>query len=237
MPIYTIKLLGRETIADKTLKLTFSKPEGFQFIAGQYGGFTLINPEHKDDNGINRRFSILNSPDDETIEIVTRIQQSAYKRNLETMPIGSEIKFAGPSGNFVLHDDHTKPAVMIAGGIGIAPFYSMISYALKNIPDQKMILLYGNTTLANSALLDELQQLAKQHEQLKMILTLTEPPADWNGQVGYITDDMIIKHTPDMDHSIFYVCGSLAMVTALQETLMELDIGDDRIRVEDFPGY
>ena len=237
MPIHTIKLIKRETVATKTIKLTFSKPEGFHFIAGQYGGFTLIKPQHQDDQGINRRFSLLNAPDDEHISIVTRIQNSAYKHNLETMPIGSEIKFVGPSGNFVMHDDQGKTAALIAGGIGIAPFYSMITHALKHTPEQKIILFYGNNSINNCAFLDELETLAAQYEQFRMIVTLTEPHTDWAGEKGYITDEMIIKNVPDVDNTIFYVCGSLGMVTALQQTLMELDIGDDQIKIEDFPGY
>lgn len=237
MPIHTLKLLERRTIAANTIELKFEKPEGFNFIAGQYGGFTLVNPEHKDDQGINRRFSLLSSPDDNEITIVTRIQSSAYKRNLETMPLGSEIKFVGPSGAFVLHEDHNIPAVLIAGGIGIAPFYSMIKYALVHKPEQEIILLYGNTALADSAYFEELEKLATDHKQFKMAATLTEPHGDWQGETGYISDEMIIRNVPDIEHAIFYVCGSLAMVTALQGTLMELDISDDRIKVEDFPGY
>lgn len=237
MPIHTLKLLERRTVATNTIELKFEKPEGFNFIAGQYGGFTLVNPEHKDDQGINRRFSLLSTPDDHEIAIVTRIQSSAYKRNLETMPIGSEIKFVGPSGAFVLHEDHSIPAILIAGGIGVAPFYSMIKHALAHIPKQDILLLYGNTALTDSAYFEELQQLANDHKQFNMIATLTEPGDDWQGETGYITDEMILKNVADIDHAIFYICGSLAMVTTLQGTLMDLDIPDERIKVEDFPGY
>lgn len=237
MPIHTLKLIARDSVAKDTIKLTFSKPDSFTFIAGQYGGFTLINPKEKDDGGINRRFSLFNAPDDNHIEIVTRIQQSAYKKNLLEMPVGAEIKFAGPTGNFVLHDDTSIPAVFIAGGIGIAPFHSIIIDALKNKPQQTILLFYGNNTLQDAAYLSELEALANQHEQFNMIATLSDPDESWQGEKGYISNDLIVKHVKPLDHAIYYVCGSLAMVTALQHTLMELGIDDDKIRVEDFPGY
>lgn len=237
MPIYKIKLLQRETVANNTIKLTFEKPQGMSFIAGQYGGFTLINPAETDDKGITRRFSFLSSPDEERLEIVTRIQTSAYKRNLQNLPLGEEIKMAGPSGNFVLHEDENIPAVMIAGGIGVAPFYSMIRHALQHKPKQQITLFYGNQTLADSAFMDELLMLQQKHPQFKLIAALANPHAEWAGEKGFITDEMIVKNIPDIDQPIFYVCGSPAMVGAMQNVLQEMQISDDRIKVEDFPGY
>ncbi|HTM63388.1 MAG TPA: FAD-dependent oxidoreductase, partial [Gammaproteobacteria bacterium] len=236
MPIHTLKLLKNETVANNTIKLTFEKPQGMNFIAGQYGGFTLIKPSVTDDLGINRRFSILSAPDDKELQIVTRIQTSAFKKNLQKMAVGDEIKFAGPSGNFVLHDDHHIPAVMIAGGIGIAPFYSMIKHALNHIPEQQMTLFYGNQTLADSAFMEELHELENNHPQFKMIAALANPNPEWKGSVGFITDELIVKNVPDLDKPVFYVCGSPAMVAALHQVLRELDIPEERIKVEDFPG-
>lgn len=238
MPIHKIKLLERNLVAENTVEFTFEKPDGFTFAAGQYGGFTLIDPKETDEKGNTRRFSLLSSPDDAQLKIVTRIQNSAYKKNLMAMPLGSsEIKFAGPTGNFVLHNDASIPAVLIAGGIGIAPFYSMIVDTIKHKPAQQIILLYGNNSLASSAYMKELNTLQETHENFSMITALTEPPADWDGIVGFISDETIVKNVPDIMTATYYVCGSLGMVTALQTTLMELEIPDENIKVEDFPGY
>ena len=237
MPIHTIKLLDRATIANQTIDLTFEKPDGFSFVAGQYGGFTLINPTETDDKGATRRFSFLSAPDDPHIRIVTRIQTSAYKRNLEKMEPGATIKLAGPTGNFVLHADQATPAVMIAGGIGITPFYSMIHYALRHEPARMITLFYGNQTLADSALLAELNQLSQRNINFKMIPVLANPHPEWEGEKGFITDEILVKHIPDLDQPIFYVCGSPAMVNAMQQMLRELQIANERVKVEDFPGY
>jgi ferredoxin-NADP reductase len=48
---------------------------------------------------------------------------------------------------------------------------------------------------------------------------------------------MINKYILDLSVPTYYVCGSPAMVTALQEMLTEMGIAEDRIQVEDFPGY
>ncbi len=236
MPIYTIKLIDKKVIANNTMSFTFEKPAGFTFIAGQYGGFTLINPIEKDDKGATRRFSILSAPDDEQLTIATRIQTSAFKRNLQNLAIGDSIKFAGPTGNFVLHQDNT-PAVMIAGGIGIAPFYSIIRDVLAHQPAQQITLFYGNRSLADSALLAELMALEKQHPLFKMISVLSEPHDEWTGHSGFITEDILAKNIADLDAPIYYVCGSPAMVSAMQQLLTGMQISTERIKVEDFPGY
>ena len=48
---------------------------------------------------------------------------------------------------------------------------------------------------------------------------------------------MIKKYINDLFIPYYYICGSPAMVTVLQETLAEMDIDESHIRVEDFPGY
>lgn len=237
MPIYQLKLLNRFAAARNTIVLQFAKPAGFTFKPGQYGGFTLINPEETDTNGITRRFSLLSTPDDPFIAIATRIQNSAFKRVLNTLPIGSEIKFAGPTGNFILHTEIDVPAVFIAGGIGIVPFYSMLHDLARHAPMRKAYLFYGNQSEQDAPFLQELDALAKKYPHLKLIPVLNQPDTTWDGETGFITATIIKKYIPDLSLPIYYVCGSPAMVTVLQETLAEMDIDEEKIRVEDFPGY
>lgn len=237
MPIHILTLTAKREVATGTLVFTFNKPAGFTFKPGQYGGFTLINPSETDAGGITRRFSLLSTPDDEQIEIATRIQNSAYKRVLNTLALGSEMKFAGPTGAFTLHDDVNTPAVFIAGGIGITPFYSMLRYATKHQSKQPFILFYGNQTPTDAAFLHELLQLQQQNPHFKLIATMANADHAWKGETGFITNTMIKKFIPNLRTPIYYICGSSAMVTALQETLAEMDIAEDHVKIEDFPGY
>lgn len=236
MPIFKLKLLNKEEIANNTFVFYFEKPAGFQFTSGQYGGFTLINPNIIDANGITRRFSILSAPHEAHLTIVTRIQSSAFKQNLLDLPLGSEIKFAGPTGTFTLHEDDA-PAVFIAGGIGIAPFYSIIKDCIQAGDKRSLSLFYGNQSIKDAPFLSELISLEKQSSLFKLIATLANTHPEWQRETGFITDTMIKKYLNDIHQPIYYVCGSPAMVTALQETLAEMGIDEDRIKVEDFPGY
>lgn len=237
MPIYKLALVSRRDVARGTVEFTFAKPAELSFLPGQYGGFTLMNPVETDAGGITRRFSILSAPDDTHLVMTTRMQQSAYKRGLNAMKIGDEIKFAGPTGNFTLHNDTTIPAVFIAGGIGITPFYSMIKHATQNQSPQQLTLFYGNQSPADTAYLDELTALQKQNSHLTLVPTFAVPDANWQGETGYITHTLIKKYVTDIHLPVYYVCGSPVMVAALKETLLEMGINEDKIKIEDFPGY
>jgi ferredoxin-NADP reductase len=237
MPIHNLTLVAKKTIAKQTIEFQFEKPENFNYLAGQYGGFTLINPPYTDQGGNTRRFSLVSSPDENTLALVTRIQPSAYKKNLEALNVGDQIKFAGPTGNFILHDDVSVPTIFIAGGIGIAPFYSMIKQVLAQNETREMVLFYGNQQLADTAYYAELCELAKTHANFKLVVTLANPEPEWTGEVGFITDALVLKHAPKWENSFIYVCGGPRMVGAMQEMLAELGADKTRVMVEDFPGY
>ena len=237
MPIYKIKLLHRKEVAEKTVVFTFEKPAEFIFTPGQYAGFTLIHPPETDAGGNTRRFSLLSIPQDAHIRIVTRIQSSAFKRVLNTLPIGSELKLVGPSGHFTLHENSHIPAVFIAGGIGIAPFYSMIRHATYQHSTQELSLFYGNAQETHAAFLEEFSQLEKQNPKFKCILTMEHAHAHWKGHVGFITDALITKYLSSLTTPIYYICGSPAMVAALQTTLLKMGIDPHQMHAEDFPGY
>jgi ferredoxin-NADP reductase len=237
MPVYQLKLIERKVVALNTMEFLFEKPIGFIFKPGQYGGFTLINSPEIDAQGITRRFSLLSAPHDPHIAMTTRIQTSAYKRVLKDLPLGSEIKFAGPVGNFTLHTTPALPAIFIAGGIGITPFYSMIRDAIHSASTQQMLLFYGNQSYNDAAYLPELQQLNDENANFKLIPTLVNADPTWQGELGFISANMLQKYIDDSLAPIYYVCGTPAMVKAVQEMLYTLNIHEERIKIEDFPGY
>lgn len=237
MPIHKIKLIGKQEIATNTVLFRFEKPEHFNFIPGQYGGFTLIDPPEMDIGGVTRRFSIASCPQDPSLDIVTRMQNSGYKLALNEMKPGSEIKFAGPTGNFVLPAATDTPIVLIAGGIGIAPFYCMIRDAIATKSTRQLYLFYGNQCKADAAFFSEFEQLSLANPAFHFIPTFDKPDNEWNGEKGFITHTMIKKHLPDILTPIYYICGAPVMVTTLQETLVEMGIEETHIKVEDFPGY
>src|SRR5699024_6350860 len=121
MPIYTVKLERKDDVADGTMAFYFSKPKDFVYKAGQNADLTLINPSDTDAGGNVRTFTLANAPYEESLMFATRMRDSAFKRTLKSMPVGTEITLDAPHGSFTLHDDASVPAVFLTGGIGLTP--------------------------------------------------------------------------------------------------------------------
>ena len=135
MAVYKIKLVKKEEVAEGTMAFYFEKPENFEFIAGQYVTVSLINPPETDDEGNSRFFSLITAPYENCLGIATRMRDTAFKRVLKEMPIGSEIKIAGPDGSFYLHENASQPAIFLIGGIGVTPVFSILkNAAYKKLP-------------------------------------------------------------------------------------------------------
>jgi ferredoxin-NADP reductase len=165
---YNVKLLEKKEVAESTMLFRLEKPEGFTYRAGQTVKVSLENPAYTDEEGNRRTFSLVTSPDEDTLAVTTRMRDSAFKRSLRELPEGSEVTLAGPNGSFNLHQNAERPAVFLVGGIGITPFMSMIKDAThQNLPHQ-IYLFYSNRRPEDTAFLDELRDLAAQHDKLTL---------------------------------------------------------------------
>ena len=121
-PVILSKLVSRHEVAEHTTAFRFEKPSNWTFKAGQCLDLTLLDPLETDAEGNTRTFSIASSPHEKTLMVATRMRDTAFKRMLKTMPLGSAVKIEGPSGSLSLHNNVTRTAVLLAGGIGITPF-------------------------------------------------------------------------------------------------------------------
>ena len=129
MAVYKTKLIKKEEVAEGTMAFYFEKPDGFDFIAGQYVTVSLINPPETDNEGNSRFFSLITAPYENYLGVATRIRDTAFKRILKNLPLDSEVMITGPDGSFCLDKDASKPAVFLIGGIGITPVFSILKNA------------------------------------------------------------------------------------------------------------
>ena len=180
----------------------------------------------------------------------TRIRDSPYKKRLSTLEEGTKVKIRGPEGQFVLHQDYSKPAVFLSGGIGVTPFRTMIKYATDKQLPLKIVMFDSNRNRDNILFRKEFDDWAIINRNLKIIYTVSEEDhhgqqssianEDWKGEYGRIDKAMILKYldTHTLNNSIFYICGPPSMLKAMQALLEEeLEIPKEQIRVEEFTGY
>jgi ferredoxin-NADP reductase len=129
MSFYESTLLGRTEVAEGTMAFQFERPSGLVYQAGQCIDLTIPGDQHAPSQRLTHTFSFASSPCEEDLVVTTRMRNTVFKQTLSNLPIGSRVQIEGPMGSFILHNNSAKPAVFLAGGIGIAPFLSMLTYA------------------------------------------------------------------------------------------------------------
>jgi ferredoxin-NADP reductase len=238
MPSYQVKLAGREPLAEGTLAFRFEKPARFAFKAGQAVVLELLDSPPEDAQK-RRTFSLASAPFERALTIATRMRGTAFKRALNALPEGASVKLVGPLGQFSLADA-ARPAVFIAGGIGITPFMSMLRQAANDGSPQRLLLLYSNRRPEDAAFLAELQGLERQNKNFRLVATMTEmgkSVREWHGETGVINADLIKRAVDEVFAAVYYVVGPPAMVAAMQETLRRMGVAEENIQTEEFYGY
>ena len=239
-PGFICKLKDRKEVAEGTMSFRFEKPSGWAFKAGQYLDMTLLDPPETDSEGNVRSFSIASAPHEETLMIATRMRDTAFKRVLRTMSLGTAVKIEGPSGDFILQNDFTRTAVFLAGGIGITPFRSIVHWAAKEKLPNRIVLFYSNRRPEDAPFLAELQSLERNNPKYKLIASMTEMEKShqpWNGETGPINQGMLGRHLKGAAPGIHYIAGPPAMVNGLHDLLKKAGVDDNDIRAEEFAGY
>lgn len=235
-----VTLKKRETVAEGTMAFYFEKPVGASFRAGQHLDVMLIDPPETDAEGNGRTFSLASSPSESDLEIATRMRDTAFKRVLKNMEIGSVARISPPHGSFTLHNDVTKPAVFLIGGIGITPVLSIIKDATERTLPHHLVLFYSNKRPEDAAFLKELEELAEANPNFTFIPTMTEAEKSaepWTGEKGYIDRPMLERHLDDLQSNIYYLSGPPAMVAAMRKLLTDSGVNEDSIKSEEFSGY
>jgi len=237
---YKARLTKKESVAENTMAFHFEKPHGFEFKPGQYLDITLIHPAQTDPEGNIRSFSIASAPDEDHLTVVTRMRDTAFKRVLQATPLDGEVELEGPFGDFTLHHNAKRPAILLAGGIGIAPFLSMIRHATRERLPLLLYLFYSNRRPEDTAFLRILQELEDQNNNLHFIPTMTamdESQQEWGRETGFIDGKMLNRYLKQFRGPIYYVAGPPSMVGAMRQVLATVAVDQDDIISEDFVGY
>ena len=215
-----------------THAVRFTRPAGFDFRPVQFVGLEL----ETDEGGIEYSMSLASSPTRDYLEFGARIASGTpWKRAFAALREGDEAEIDGPYGHFVL--DESRPAVFVAGGIGITPLKGMIAYATDRRLPIDLTLLYSNRGPDEVAFGSELDDLQRANPRLRVVHTMTRlgPGSPWTGRVGRIGEALLREfHQPE---ALYYVCGQPGMVADGAQTLLRLGVDRARIRYEQFWGY
>jgi PAS domain S-box-containing protein len=208
-------LFSRESVAQNTYELSFLLKDEFPFVPGQYVWVEL---------GEDRKaFSICCAPNGRSsISIIFRESTSAYKKALLALPLQSELSIYGPFGSFALPAAPDTPVIFIAGGVGVAPFCSMIQDSIASNSLRPIHLITANSTPERAVYSSEFKRIAKEHKNF----TLQEV-------YGHITLQDL-QNLPELHNAIIYTTGPEAMVEAVGGILASLNVSKDQVCFQEF---
>jgi ferredoxin-NADP reductase len=240
MPVYTVKLSGREDVAKGTMAFHFEKPDGFVYKAGQFADFTLIDPPENDAEGSTRGFSLASAPYEQDLQIATRMRDTAFKRVMKRLPDGAQLKLDAPYGSFTLHHNPAIPAVFLTGGIGSTVVRSILLEATHQALPHRIWFFYANRHPEDAAFLSTFYTIAATNPRVTFVPTMTDreyPDKEWTGETGHITKAMLERFVDNFTAPLYYCTGPASLVTAMRNLLNEAGVDDDMIRTEEFTGY
>jgi ferredoxin-NADP reductase len=205
-----------------TLRAT-SPDHTFSFEPGQYAAISFVHGKRPT---AARCFSIVSPPTEQpTVQLAIKTRGRFTSSVAHHAAIGDKVMVRGAFGEFVYKPDRDRASVMLAGGIGIAPFMSMVSHAATQQLTNELVLFYSCHTQDDVAFVPQLTQLAAINPHFRVIFVISEGPTDkLTGQYvveGKVDAEMVGRVIQDaFPLYSFFVCGPTSYMQSLQAGLV-----------------
>jgi len=230
---YVVERVVEERGDSWTLWLKPDGHDGFDFQAGQFAWITNESPFIFRENPFS--FSTSSDRDDNLFGFTIK-ELGDFTSTIKELKPGDTVYVDGPYGTFNLDEHYENRLVLIAGGIGSAPVLSILRTMKDRGREKPVIFFYGNPTWDSVIYREELEALEKSID-LKVVHVLEHPPAGWEGEKGFITAEILKRHLPE-DYQqweyLFFLCGPMPMIQAVEGALADLDVSTTRIFSEKY---
>jgi len=222
----------------KELRIELIEPETIQFTPGQY--IQLEAPAYGDNpEAVYRAYSISSPPaDDRHVELIIRLVPGGICTTwvFTLLKEGDEVRFNGPYGQFRLSDSDAE-MVWIAGGSGMAPFWSILRHMRRTGLARGCTFFFGAVQQRDIFFLEELRQAERELSWFTYVPALSAPTEEepWDGQTGLITE-VVDQHLQEASTERLeaYLCGSAGMIDAARRILAARGIPEERIFYDKF---
>lgn len=218
-----VKLVAKKEVAENTLELTFEKPKGYAYQAGQYAVLRLENPKFKELDMPFRSLSMVSHPEESTLRFAMRKSESSFKKSCDAMPIGEAATIFGPMGNFGIQRKE-QGIVFIIAGIGITPIIPLLKELQQENFAQPVYLFYCNKSEEQAAYHQELQNIELPHFQYHPVFTHSQ------GRINSHTFEVLGA----MKNYDYYLVGTSPFLKAMQGILEEKQVPSSQVIVDDF---
>ncbi|WP_429886321.1 ferredoxin reductase family protein, partial [Geoalkalibacter halelectricus] len=214
-----------------TLVVRPERHAGFRFLPGQFAWLTLWSSpfamkEHP--------FSISSSAEAVREVRFTIKELGDFTRRIGQVKPGTPVWLDGPYGTFSIDISRAPGYVFVAGGVGIAPVMSMLRTLADRGDQRPLLLFYAYHTWERLTFREELEQL-KEQLNLEIVYVLSEPPSDWQGETGYLSEEIFARHLPaDKAARECFICGPTPMIAVAERGLARQGMPPTQIHSELF---
>ena len=213
----------------------YFKPEKpVHYTAGQFIELTIPH-KSTDARGQKRWFTLSSTPSSDLLSITTKFagdRSSSFKQALRKLKPGSELHMAEPMGDFVLPKLIQTPLIFVAGGIGITPFHSVLSW-LSDVKEERAIKLLYGVHNEDEIIFQETFDRAGVHATI----VVSEPSPTWGGERGQLSAELILGLEQPSDDTLVYVSGPEPMVEKLENALKNAGLKKSQLVLDFFPNY
>lgn len=213
---YTATLAALQRLSPTTVKvgIEVAVRDQLAFLPGQYVNITVPG------TGLARSYSFSNSPADQRLTFLIKLTPGGVMSSYltERAIVGDDLEFTGPHGSFFLREAD-RPALMLAGGTGLAPILSMLRKLRTQSSRRKVHLIYGVTADDDLVALDELAQVSAQLPGFSWDYCVADPKSSAPNKgldKAYVTSLIRTEHLYDGDVAV-YLCGPPPMVDAVRQ--------------------
>lgn len=230
---------GNEQLTPTTLLLTLKKDPAELPLSFQPGQYAAISFKRHGRPTPARCFSIVSSPTDQGhIQFSTRTK-GRFTKALKEVKIGDEVLVRGSFGGFVFDAERDQEAILIAGGIGVTPFISMVRYATDVQLSNKITLLLSSQNQDDVPFANELKKLQKRNPNLKIIFVIDKGDTDKfesnSVKTGRISPEILDQVTnKKYTNKTFFVCGPPPFMKAMTKLVQDKGVNKSSIITEAF---
>ncbi|MDQ6909659.1 MAG: FAD-binding oxidoreductase, partial [Actinomycetota bacterium] len=168
-----------------TVRIAFqaSDAERFSFNPGQFIGIQLDVPGY---GWRKTPYCIVSPPKpDGTFQLLVRlVPEGPLSIYLGSLRVGDTIAFRGPLGRSMVPREFDDELVLLATGVGVGPFLSLVEVLTDQGFRRPIRLFWGLRLLDDLCLLDVLEALARRNPRFSYKVTLSQPPSGWTGLTG-----------------------------------------------------
>ena len=210
----TVAALDRLSPTTMRLRLDVENREKLAFLPGQYVNIAVPGTDAE------RSYSFSSHPEDEQVEFLIKLTAGGVMSSwlTERAQVGDDVTFTGPLGSFFLRESD-RPALLIAGGTGLAPMLSMLRLLQRSGSGRTVHLVYGVSSDDDLVELDLLDEFAATMPTFSTLHCVSDASSSCE-RIGYVTDHLATD-VVNQDDLAVYLCGPPPMVEAVRTSLEE----------------